>query len=56
MPNTPTSPKNENFWVVKWKKAKDLKELDWAEDDVVEVEVLSEEKLLTLFHERNKGS
>lgn len=36
-----------------WLDAKDLKELDWAEADVAVVEVLSEEKLLTLNHERN---
>lgn len=36
-----------------WLDTKDLKTLDWAEADVAVVEVLSEEKLLTLNHERN---
>ena len=36
-----------------WLDSQDLKELDWAEADVAVVRVLSEEKLLTLNHERN---
>ena len=43
---------NEHQAIV-WLEVKDLKELDWAEADVAVVRVLSEEKLLTLFHERN---
>jgi 8-oxo-dGTP diphosphatase len=43
---------NEHQAIV-WLEVKDLKELDWAEADMAVVRVLSEEKLLTLNHERN---